>query len=120
MKQSDIGLIESLNEEVDKIQRHGCIVPRVEMGTKDFLDTIAIINRQKEKIEEVEEVEAENRGLSICLDSAVKTALEIKSKALTEYVTELEKRLIAGGLGIAFVRTQMYKLLKEMTEGKDE
>ena len=80
--------------------------------TADILD---LINRQKAEIERLEE---DNKGLSICLDSAVKTVLEIKSRALTEYVTELEKRLIAGGLGIAFVRTQMHKLLKEKTEGE--
>lgn len=93
--------------------------PMCGKGCADKLIEVAreFINRQKEKIEEVE---AENRGLSICLDSAVKTALEIKSKSLTEYVTELERRLIAGGLGIAFVRSQMHKLLKEMKEGKYE
>jgi hypothetical protein len=107
---SDTGLIEHLNEEVDKIKRHGCIVPRVEMGTKDFLKTIEIINRQKAEIEQYKDYNAklfEKLG-------------EIRSESLTEYVTELERRLIAGGLGIAFVRSQMYKLLKEKTEGKNE
>lgn len=71
---------------------------------------IDLINRQKVEIEQYKDYNAklfEKLG-------------ESKSESLTEYVTELERRLIAGGLGIAFVRTQMHKLLKEKTEDENE
>lgn len=66
-----------------------------------------LINRQKAEIEEK----------SNKLREILPIVAELKTEALTEYVTELEKRLISGGLGIAFVRAQMHKLLKEMTGG---
>ena len=74
----------------------GCYVELLEMS-------LDIINQQKAEIETLEK----KRFESTC--------------QLQEYVTELDKRLIEGGLGgfgIAFMRTHMHKLLKEMTGGQ--
>lgn len=53
----------------------------------DLLDELA------EKQAEIERLEEDNRGFSICLDSAVKTALEIKSEAMKEFANKFEEML---------------------------
>ena len=86
--------------------------PYVDIDTKTYCvnemikDALDLINRKNAEIEQYRDYNAELQ----------EKLGESRNEALTEYVTELEKRLIAGGLGIAFVRSQMYKLLKEMTE----
>lgn len=82
---------------------------------------IDLINRQKEKLEICENaLERITKGLPKVKALHNREIQQAKAEALTEYVTELERRLIAGGLGIAFVRSQMYKLLKEKTEDENE
>ena len=120
MKQSDTGLIEYLNEEVDKIKRHGCIVPRVEMGTKDFLDTIAIINRQKAEIERLEE---ENRRMKKyyfthdyheCHNEAIKEFAERLKKA-KQYSLERHENIVP-----VAVIDWIVKELTEESNGKSQ
>ena len=80
---------------------------------------------------EIESLEAENRGFSICLDSAVKTALKIKCEAI-EAIKEFDKKfkrasdlICTGSLGSGAVDIKNYyrisfdsyeKLIQEMTE----
>lgn len=98
-------------------------------GICDFnnYDTLVIdyaldlVNRQNEKLEICKNaLERITKGLPEVKALHHKEIQQAKTEALTEYVAELEQRLIKGGLGIAFVRSQMYKLLKEKTEGKNE
>lgn len=111
MKQSDTGLIEYLNEEVDKIKRLGCIVPRVEMGTKDFLDTIAIINRQKAEIEMLEEENRRMKKYYFTHDYHV-----CHNEAIKEFAEEFEKRCLASGIYPVVTKNILKNLIKEMTE----
>ena len=115
MKQSDIGLIESLNEEVDKIQRHGCIVPRVEMGTKDFLDTVAIINRQKAEIEWLEEENRRMKKYYFTHDYH-----ECHNEAIREFSERLKNKLLSKGFYPVIFKNSINEVCEEMTEGNDE
>ena len=93
--------------------------PMCGKGCADKLIEVALdlITRQKAEIERLRNtVKTDFITVTEKLKLSQSEIGNIRAEALTEYVTELEKRLIAGGLGIAFVRTQMHELLKEMTE----
>ncbi|MBR5460660.1 MAG: hypothetical protein IKV53_07290 [Clostridia bacterium] len=69
------------------------------------------VDTQKAEIERLEE---ENRGFSICLDSAVKTALKIKSEAIKEFWNELKSRNTLDYRIVSTITGD--NLVKELTE----
>ena len=87
--------------------------------------TLDLINRQ---IAEIENLEAETRGFSICLDSAVKTALKIKCETIRGFDEKFKRAsdlICTGSLGSGAADIKNYyrisfdsyeKLIQEMTE----
>ena len=119
VKSSHFG--ECFDNKCPLVSEHGCKVGKETL----YPYALDLINRQ---IAEIESLEAENRGFSICLDSAVKTALEIKSKAIKEFDKKFKRAsdlICTGSLGSGAADIKNYyrisfdsyeKLIQEMTE----
>lgn len=109
-----------LNEDCENCPARMCCDDDTESFVKYVFDLIA---RQKA---EIESLEAENRGFSICLDSAVKTALKIKCEAIKEFAKRLKCHSYQSVGDNGYISPyrevaveDIDNLVKEMTEGSN-
>ena len=94
-------------EAYDLINRKNAEIDILIRKHDTLLDEIA------EKDAEIDELEAENRGFSICLDNVIKTTLEIESKTIKEFAEIIVS-------DYPEMKYYLDNLVKEMTEEKND